>query len=476
VVSAAGRLIDSADQTRFDTYAAVLRRHGEPIRTVATMTNKPGHTYGAVFVEVRVHRRYGNVRVMWAAGTPVGLATVVSTFGSAPRRPGSIMFRASGGAVTGSVSGGCVEGAVYELAQAVAEDGVAVLQRYGITDDEAGAVGLTCGGTIEVFVERVDRQTFAELGVFVDLARAGTPVALVTVVRPGGRVAAGRHLVIRAEVSRGSTGSPATDREVVDAARRLLGEGTTGTVRLPDGATAFVSCVVPPPRLLVYGSTDFAGASIRQGRPLGYRVTLCDARAVFATKERFPEADELIVSTGRTGVSAPAFWVQQVEAAAVEARRGIDPLVAQAAWATGSSMSIAQLVDLAINGSGPAGEDPIAVLTPRELAVARQVAKGLTNAQIGKELGISARTVATHLANIRARLGVDSRVEVALCVTRASGLAGERCDPARVHDGRPADRPERPGLYPAAIIEITANTPSGNPYKNSLSHQAVVSK
>src|SRR5512134_1895026 len=112
----------------------------------------------------------------WEAGETVGMGTVVATFQSAPRPAGASMLVGPGGEAVGSVSGGCVEGAVYELAQEVVESGVPVLQRYGVSDDEAFAVGLTCGGILDVYVERVDRTTFPELGSIVDDLEAGRPV------------------------------------------------------------------------------------------------------------------------------------------------------------------------------------------------------------------------------------------------------------------------------------------------------------
>ena len=100
----------------------------------------------------------------WDAGETFGLATVVGTFRSAPRDPGAALAVEDGGEVIGSVSGGCVEGAVYELATEVTETGQPVLQRYGFSDDDAFAVGLTCGGILDIFVEPVSKATFPELG------------------------------------------------------------------------------------------------------------------------------------------------------------------------------------------------------------------------------------------------------------------------------------------------------------------------
>src|SRR5690242_2186407 len=118
----------------------------------------------------------------WKSGEPVGMATVVGTWRSAPRPAGAAMLVGPDGSAVGSVSGGCVEGAVYELAKEVAEAGSPKLQRYGVSDDDAFEVGLTCGGIIDLFVERVDRDRFPELGAVAEALRTGRPVATVTCV------------------------------------------------------------------------------------------------------------------------------------------------------------------------------------------------------------------------------------------------------------------------------------------------------
>src|SRR3954471_390954 len=100
----------------------------------------------------------------WESGESVGVGTVVATFQSAPRPPGTSMLVGPDGSAVGSVSGGCVEGAVYELAQEVTASGTPVLQRYGVSDDDAFAVGLTCGGIIDMYVERIDPAAFPEYG------------------------------------------------------------------------------------------------------------------------------------------------------------------------------------------------------------------------------------------------------------------------------------------------------------------------
>jgi xanthine dehydrogenase accessory factor len=237
----------------------------------------------------------------WRDGRAVGLSTVVGTWKSAPRQPGAAMLVGPDGSAVGSVSGGCVEGAVYELATSARDDGVAVLQRYGVSDDDAFAVGLTCGGSIDVFVERVDRQSFPELGDVAEDLRAGRPVAVATLIS-GDEQRVGRRLVLRGDGSSGSLGSDRLDDAVRDDARGMLAQGTTGIVRYGrdgerrlDDLGVFVASYAPRPRMIVFGAIDFAAAVARVGAFLGYRVTVCDARATFATPKRFPDADELVV-------------------------------------------------------------------------------------------------------------------------------------------------------------------------------------
>src|SRR5690349_15407692 len=165
----------------------------------------------------------------WRAGQPLGMGTVVGTWKSAPRQPGAAMLVGPDGTAVGSVSGGCVEGAVYELAAAAREDGAARLQRYGISDDDAFAVGLTCGGIIDVFVERVDRRSYPELGDVAADLRAGRPVAVATLIS-GDDARIGRRLVLREDGTSGSLGSDRIDDAVRDDARGMLAQGRSGIV------------------------------------------------------------------------------------------------------------------------------------------------------------------------------------------------------------------------------------------------------
>ena len=253
----------------------------------------------------------------YAAGERVALGTVVATFSSAPRSPGAAMLVAADGTVSGSVSGGCVEGAVYELGQQVLAAGTPELRRYGVSDDDAFAVGLTCGGILDIYVESIDLASFPEFAELAKSIKADEPVALATVIDHPNPEVMGRRMIVWPHRVDGDLGTARIRDAVADDARGMLATGRTGTLhygiegeRRGEGLSVFVSSFEPPPRMLVFGAIDFAAAMARLGAFLGYRVTVCDARPVFATKSRFPEADEVVVR-----------WPHQYLAAEVEAGR-----------------------------------------------------------------------------------------------------------------------------------------------------------
>lgn len=249
----------------------------------------------------------------WRDGKPTAVGTVVSTFRSAPRPAGAAMLVTDDERAVGSVSGGCVEGAVYELGQQVLSDRTPVLQRYGVSDDDAFAIGLTCGGILDVFVERIDPVSFPELDDVAASVAAEEPVAFATVVAHPDPERLGARLVIWSDRHTGTLGSSRADDAVVDDARGLLVSGRTTTLhygpdgqRRGEGMDVFVNSFEPPPRMLVFGAIDFAAAMARLGVFLGYRVTVCDARQVFATNSRFPDADEVIVDWPHRYLAAEA--------------------------------------------------------------------------------------------------------------------------------------------------------------------------
>ncbi|MGW8741985.1 XdhC family protein [Streptomyces sp. NPDC055794] len=238
-------------------------------------------------------------------GREFAVATVVSVGGSAPRGPGAALAVDSEGTAIGSVSGGCVEGAVYELCADALRSGETVRERFGYSDEDAFAVGLTCGGVIDMMVTPVgadapSRELFR--AALATAARGGT-AALARVVQ-GPSDLLGRALLVHPDgtYDGGLGGHPDLDRTAAAEARALLDSGRTGTVGLsedgshcPGGLTLLVESSVPPPRMIVFGAIDFAAALVRAGKFLGYHVTVCDARPVFATQARFPAADEVVV-------------------------------------------------------------------------------------------------------------------------------------------------------------------------------------
>ncbi|MFJ9850575.1 XdhC family protein [Streptomyces sp. NPDC101150] len=237
----------------------------------------------------------------WAEqGREFAVATVVSVGGSAPRRPGAALAVDVTGAAIGSISGGCVEGAVYDLCQQALEDGEAVRERFGYSDEDAFAVGLTCGGVIDVLVTPVRGPVVPAA---LAAAASGRPAALARIA-DGPAELLGRALLVRPDRAYEGTlgGHPELDRTAADEAAALLEAGRTGTVVIGEEGsrcgrplTLLVETSVPPPRMIVFGAMDFAAALVRVGKFLGYRVTVCDARPVFATKTRFPETDEIVV-------------------------------------------------------------------------------------------------------------------------------------------------------------------------------------
>ncbi|MEU1468169.1 XdhC/CoxI family protein [Streptomyces sp. NPDC005761] len=242
----------------------------------------------------------------WAGqGRDFAVATVVAVSGSAPRRPGAALAVDRDGTAIGSVSGGCVEGAVYELCRQALDDGTTVRERFGYSDETAFAAGLTCGGVIDILVTpvRADDPARPVFAAALAAASRGEAAALARIT-DGPAELLGRPLLVHPDGGHEGRlgGHPALDRTVVAETRAMLDAGRTGTLSIgADGSqcgqplTLLVESSVPPPRMIVFGAIDFASALVRAGKFLGYHVTVCDARPVFATKARFPDADDLVV-------------------------------------------------------------------------------------------------------------------------------------------------------------------------------------
>ena len=207
-------------------------------------------------------------------GLRVATATVVKTERSAPRDAGAMLAVSEREEIAGSVTGGCVEPAVYEEAREVLAGGEPRLRTYGIADEEAFEVGLPCGGTVHIFVDLIEGDLIPPL---VTAIKDEQPVALEVKISGEG---VGRKRL----VGLGDDGPAAG----------LLASGENAIVETDDGEL-FVNSFAPRPNMYVFGAVDHAAAVAQVGKFLGYRVTVCDARAKFATRERFPDVDELVV-------------------------------------------------------------------------------------------------------------------------------------------------------------------------------------
>jgi len=258
----------------------------------------------------------GELLAWWRAGEATAVATVVGTWSSAPRQPGASMLVGPDGSAVGSVSGGCVEGDVHARCEQVLADGVPQLVRYGVSDDDALAVGLPCGGEVEVLVQRVDAEGAPHLPALADAVAAEEPVALVTAVAHPDGARVGACLLVPGDPASpvlGSLGDAGWQDAVVAGARALLAAGATGVLEHGPsgepggrGARVLVACAPPRPRLLVVGATETAAALAELGSFLGYRVTVVDARPVFATAARHPGADEVVVDWPHRYLAAEA--------------------------------------------------------------------------------------------------------------------------------------------------------------------------
>jgi xanthine dehydrogenase accessory factor len=216
-------------------------------------------------------------------GDRIALATVIDVQRSAPRLPGAKMAVNEHGEIAGSVSGGCVEGAVAEIADEILRGGPPRLLHFGIADSDAWDVGLPCGGEIDVWVQAY------EPGRFEQVARSGGRAAEVTVLegaRPGAK------LLVEADGARqGSIGAPELDDEAARVAVEQLWEEASER-----RGGLFIDVVGPAPRLIVFGAVDIAASLCSLARAAGWRPYVVDPRARFATQERFPDAEEVIAA------------------------------------------------------------------------------------------------------------------------------------------------------------------------------------
>lgn len=216
-------------------------------------------------------------------GERIALATVIDVQRSAPRPPGAKMAVSEHGEIAGSVSGGCVEGAVAEIADSILRGDPPQLLHFGIADSDAWDVGLPCGGEIDVWVQAYQPGRFEEV------ARADGRAAEVTLLEGA---SPGSKLLVEADGARsGSLGAPELDDEAARIAAELLWAEASER-----RGSLFVDVIGPAPRLIVFGAVDIAASLCTVARACGWRPFVVDPRARFATPSRFPDADEVIAA------------------------------------------------------------------------------------------------------------------------------------------------------------------------------------
>jgi xanthine dehydrogenase accessory factor len=241
------------------------------------------------------------VALQWLdEGRRVVAATLVETVGSAPLDPGAEMLVDDSGRIEGSVTGGCVEGALVEEAQGVLAGAPPRVATYGISDQQAADVGLMCGGTVRVFVHELEEPQRAALAATREAIEAERPVALATLLDGAG---AGAKMVVTEEGTIGSLGvADLLDRSVEREARGFLDEGRSAVRRFSRkgevmGADIGVSILAfsLPPSMVIFGAIDFSAALAKIAGEVGYNVTIVDAREAFVQSPRFSAHAEVVV-------------------------------------------------------------------------------------------------------------------------------------------------------------------------------------
>ncbi|WP_128434656.1 XdhC family protein [Streptomyces cyaneus] len=348
---------------------------------------------------------------------PFALATVVDVTGSAPLPVGtSVAVDADGNAV-GSISGGCVEGAVYDLCRQVLSDrGAPQRALFGYSDDDAFAVGLTCGGELDVLVQRIDPAVDPHLAAALADVVDGRPAAVAQVVAgPSDLIGSTLSVLADGSVTYGSLDGGPTDKLVAEEARALLRAGSTTRVTVGgngdgclDPLTLLVHVHASRPRMLIFGAVDFAAALSQAGHFLGYRVTVCDARPVFATLARFPHADEVVVDW-------PHRYLQHTE---VDSRTAVCVLTHDAKF----DIPLLQLaLDLPVGYVGAMGsrrthDERLRLLSEADVCE-EQLAR--LHSPIGLDLG--ARTPEETAISITAELIAHTHQGTGLPLSRATG-------------------------------------------------------
>ena len=375
---------------------------------------------------------------------PFALATVVDVTGSAPLPVGTSVAVDAVGDAVGSISGGCVEGAVYDRCRQVLSDrGAPQRAWFGYSDDDAFAVGLTCGGELDVLVQCIDPAVQPHLAAALADVVRGLPTAVAQVVAgPSDLIGSTLSVLADGGGTYGTLDAGPTDKLVAEEARALLRAGRTTRVTVggngdgcPEPLTVLVHVHASRPRMLIFGAVDFAAALSQAGRFLGYRVTVCDARPVFATPARFPYADEVVVDW-------PHRYLSQT---AVDSRTAVCVLTHDAKF----DIPLLQLaLDLPVGFVGAMGsrrthDERLRLLS--EADVSEDQLAGLRS-PIGLDLG--ARTPEETAISITAEIIAHTNGGTGLPLSQATGPIHRPLPPPKSDPGRLGEETADPGRRP----------------------------
>jgi len=363
-----------------------------------------------------------------ASGESAVLATVVKTRGSSYRVPGARMLLTRSGQRAGSISGGCLEDELIKKAFWFTESGP-VIRKYDTTPDGeiASSFGLGCSGVVHVLLERLTPRNPTVSNIIQDTASERLPAAIAHLIQPikfaGQRLTIDAHGTVTHNVADAQLASSLEGENKV-----LLSERVSRTVLLKDDIEAFIEIVTPPLRLLVFGAGDDAVPVTEIAKYLGWQVWVFDGRAHYARREKFPQADKVVVrSTGKPSV-IPA----------------IDPWTA----AILMSHSYAQDLEVLRELSGK-GLSYLGVLGPRKRSL-----------QLLSDAGLDASALGPTLHSpMGLDIGADGPEQVALAVIaeiqatvngRAGGLLRERI--GSIHSSGDASGDlERPWMQPTCV-------------------------
>ncbi len=231
-----------------------------------------------------------------SGGHEIALATVVKTWGSSPRAAGAKMAIREDGAFVGSVSGGCVEGAVIETGLEVLKTAMPRLLHFGVTDESAWEVGLACGGEIDVFVQRIENASYTKT---IDALPSDSSIALVTIIK-GPESLVGEQIVLMHDGTLKSSDAELFEPSILGEIERLFNEGVSSIIKgatlEADPVELFVDVITPPPMLVIIGGAHISVALAQVAKQMGYRTVLIDPRQAFAKEERFANLDVRITA------------------------------------------------------------------------------------------------------------------------------------------------------------------------------------